>query len=75
MLDNFNKQIEQENENLNQYKDTFQDLNEDLSSSKHNLDSYQDDINTLKFKKHELELNISNLIKYLVCSSSFYGII
>ena len=61
-LNNFNKDIDQENENLNQFKAKFQDLNEDLSSSKNNLNLFQDDINELKFKKHELELNISNLI-------------
>ena len=37
-------------------------MNEDLFSSKGDLDSLQDDINVLKFKKHELELNISNLM-------------
>ena len=37
-------------------------MNADLSLSKNNLNSFQDDINALKFKKHELELNISNLI-------------
>ena len=36
-LDNFNREIDQENENLNQYKAKFQDLNEDLSSSKNEL--------------------------------------
>ena len=36
-LDNFNREIDQENENLNQYKAKFQDLNEDLSSSKGEL--------------------------------------
>ncbi|MEK9993738.1 MAG: chromosome segregation protein SMC [Hydrogenophilales bacterium] len=61
-LNNFNREIDQENENLNQNKAKFQDLNEDLSSSKGELDSFQDDINALKFKKHELELNISNLM-------------
>jgi len=61
-LNNFNKDIDQENENLSHYKATFQDLNADLSSSKNNLDTFQDDINALKFKKHELELNVSNLM-------------
>ena len=46
-LNNFNKDIDQENENLNQFKAKFQDLNEDLSSSKNNLNLFQDDPKTI----------------------------
>ena len=73
-LDKFNNEIDQENENLSKYKTTFQDLNEKLSSSKDDLDSLQDGINVLKFKRHELELNISNLMNKVDESNKELGL-